>query len=97
MTDFERREFERQKNIAVQKFKDMYDPGPPFIKPPQPAPISLHDKKPENESGLDILKLLNFKNMELDGDRIIILALALILSAEKADELLILALIYIML
>ena len=46
---------------------------------------------------LNLLELLNFKNITMDNDRITILALCLLLSSENADELLLLALIYIML
>ena len=45
----------------------------------------------------NLLNLLNFKNMNMDNDRLIILAICLLLNSEDVDELLILALIYIML
>ena len=45
----------------------------------------------------NLLELINFKNIKMDNDRLIILSLCLLLSAEQADELLLLALIYIML
>lgn len=56
-------------------------------------------QKPGNpkENKMNLLKLLNFDNINLDNDRITILALCLLLSAENTDELLIMALIYIML
>lgn len=44
-----------------------------------------------------ILNLLNFKGLKMDNDRLIILAVCLLLTGEEADELLILALMYIML
>lgn len=47
--------------------------------------------------GLDILKIFNFKNIRLDSDVLIIIALIFLLSTEETDELLIMALIYIML
>ncbi len=50
---------------------------------------------PSNRGNL--LQLINFKNITMDNDRLIILSLCLLLSAEQADELLLLALIYIML
>lgn len=61
--------------------------------------ISLPPKEdpPPKAKSKDLLGLLNFKNIELDSDRIIIIALALLLCSEEADELLIMALIYIML
>ena len=47
--------------------------------------------------GIDFLKLFNFKNIHIDSDITIIIALLLLLSTEDTDELLVLALIYIML
>lgn len=47
--------------------------------------------------GLDILKIFNFQNIRLDSDVLIIIALIFLLSTEETDELLIMALIYIML
>jgi hypothetical protein len=45
----------------------------------------------------NILELINLKNLVLDDDRILLVSLCLLLSHEEADELLIMALIYIML
>ncbi len=53
-----------------------------------PAPI------PRRKS---ILELINFKNMEIDNDRSLLMGILLLLSGETTDELLMLALIYIML
>ena len=64
--------------------------NPKIAMPPKEPP-------PPKPKSKDLLGLLNFKNIELDSDRIIIIALALLLCAEEADEMLILALIYIML
>ena len=47
--------------------------------------------------GGNILSFLNFKGMKIDNDRLIILAVCLLLAGEETDELLMLALIYIML
>ncbi len=47
--------------------------------------------------GLDILKIFNFKNLHIDNDVLIIIALIFLLSTEETDELLLMALIYIML
>lgn len=44
----------------------------------------------------NILSFLNFKGMKMDNDRLIILAICLLLAGEETDELLMLALIYIM-
>ena len=62
-----------------------------------------HTQKPSFESTFpsqknsSILNLLNFKGLKLDNDRLIIIAICLLLSGEEIDELLMLALIYIML
>ena len=48
-------------------------------------------------TGLNLLNMLNFKNLKMDNDRLIILALCLLLSGEETDELLLMALMYIML
>ena len=47
--------------------------------------------------GVDFLKLFNFKNIHIDSDITVIIALLLLLSTDETDELLILALLYIML
>ncbi len=47
--------------------------------------------------GGSILNFLNFKGMKMDNDRLIILAICLLLAGEEVDELLMLALMYIML
>lgn len=85
---------------------------PPFLsKAPgknQPAEQSRPQKQAEEKAKKppaysppsnrgNLLELINFKNIKMDNDRLIILSLCLLLSAEQADELLLLALIYIML
>lgn len=47
--------------------------------------------------GVDILKIFNFQNLHIDNDVLIIVALIFLLSTEETDELLLMALIYIML
>lgn len=60
-------------------------------------------KKPETPpqakslKGRNILNFLDFKGIKMDNDRLIILAICLLLAGEETDELLMLALIYIML
>lgn len=44
-----------------------------------------------------ILEFINFKNMEIDNDRSLLMGILLLLSGDTTDELLMLALIYIML
>lgn len=45
----------------------------------------------------NILDIINFKNIEIDSDVTLLMGILLMLSSESADELLMLALIYIML
>ncbi len=69
------------------------------------APLPDTEKPQQNASsglfgrfkGADILKLLNFKNIGIDSDVLIIVTLILLLSTDDCDQLLILALVYIML
>lgn len=49
------------------------------------------------KKGFDLLKLFNFSNFKLDNDILVIVVLILLLSSEEADELLLMALVYIML
>ena len=52
---------------------------------------------PPPRKGFDLLRMLNLRGMEMDGDRKVIIAVMLLLLGETEDELLILALLYIML
>ena len=69
------------------------------------APLPDTEKPQQNTSsgifgrfkGADILKILNFKNIGIDSDVLIIITLILLLSTDDCDQLLILALVYIML
>lgn len=85
---------------------------PSFIKTSQPeqkkSPVSEAPPKtnsqptkpsvsPQVSKKRNILELINLKNLVLDDDRILLVSLCLLLSHEEADELLIMALIYIML
>ena len=66
-------------------------------------PTKVHEKPIQKKGllsgfkGLDILKAFNFKNLKIDSDVLIIIALIFLLSTEETDELLLLALVYIML
>ncbi len=93
MTDSEKIEFDRQKRKANEEFEKLYSKkAEEDFKYEKKATKNI----PKN-NGIDLLRLINFKNLELNSDRIIIIAIALMLSSEKADELLLLALLYIML
>ena len=63
---------------------------------------NAQSEKPQPKSTLplkrkSILDLINFKNMDIDSDRSLLMGILLLLSGENTDELLLLALIYIML
>ncbi|MCI8360834.1 MAG: hypothetical protein HFE86_05820 [Clostridiales bacterium] len=45
---------------------------------------------------MDLMKLLNFKNIDLDGDRTLILLIILLLSGEENDQFLTMALLYLL-
>ncbi len=96
MTELERREFERQKESAIKQFNDTYKPKPQTPSPPKTQKDDIKKVKPKESFGLSFLRLLNFNEINLDTDKLIILALILLLSTEKTNELLILALIYIL-
>lgn len=48
-------------------------------------------------TGMDLMQMLNFKNIDLDGDRTLVLLLILLLSGEENDQYLTLALLYLLL
>lgn len=79
-------------------------PTPKPQSPSQPSDAHPTSTTPPRKNGIlsrfkgiDFLKLFNFKNIHIDSDITIIIALLLLLSTEDTDELLVLALIYIML
>ncbi len=76
-----RSENEPQKNEAI---------------PPEPTAPPEAPKK-NGLLGLDILKIIDAKGFELDSDRILLIALILLLSGDGGDEILIFALAYLML
>ena len=47
--------------------------------------------------GMDLSNLINLKGLKLDGDLSLVLMIVLMMSGEEVDELLLMALIYIML
>ena len=59
-------------------------------------PAAPPTKKP-NERRKNILDIINFKNLEIDSDISLLMGVLLMLSSETTDEILMLALIYIML
>ncbi len=70
---------------------------PPPPQPPKPQPAPPQPPKPQAQSGLQLLKMLNFGNLKLQGDTLLVVMLLLLLAGDGADELLLLALVYILL
>lgn len=60
----------------------------------RPADTNTHGTL---NKGFNLLKMFNFQNFKLDSDITIIIVLILLVSSEETDELLMLALAYIML
>lgn len=68
---------------------------------PQPEPNGRteepHQPPPKQGRGASLLQMLNLKGIDIDSDRSLILMMLALLSGEGGDELLMLALLYIML
>ena len=88
MSEEEKQAFLMQKQEAINRMNALYN-----IK----ENSSKEKVKPKETFGLDFLRLLNFKKLRLDNDRLIIITLILLLITENPNELLVLALIYVML
>ena len=113
MAEMSREEFLRLQNDAERRLREMQKRSreavgttpvmPDFVRVrgDEPAPGEPPKKSlpaPEsNGNGLDLLRFFNFKNVPLDSDRLLILAVLLLLSGEGSDRLLLAALVYIML
>ena len=111
MSDMNREEFLRLQKEAEERLRQMQrrseqalgimPPTPDFVKlrneEKPPAQPKVAKNPPAKNNGFDILKMFNFKNIQLDSDRVLIIAVLLLLMGDSSDELLMLALIYIML
>ena len=102
MADFTTEEIER----AAKRVREMYARSAfrnePQDMPPTPSFISLpsqeaKEKPTQNGNKKGILNLFNFKNFPMDSDTTLLLGIILLLSGQSEDELLTLALVYIML
>ena len=106
MNSNEQNEMQRKSSFHLQ---GNMPPAPNFVKINQhnsaqqsasnhPTPIKNEENKKESIGfGNSILNLLNINNLKIDNDIIIILMIMLLLSSSDADEILLLALVYIML
>ncbi len=85
MNESERKEFERQKELAIKQFYKAF-----------PKNEKGESAEPKSNKRFDLFKMFNLESLTEKSDSKIILAIILLLSSENADELLILALIYIL-
>ncbi len=112
MADISREEFLSLQAEAQNRLKEMQRRSEEAVGkiPPAPDFVMLRKNEPElpkkqkcesapekPRGGLDILKMFNFKNINMDSDRVLILAVLLLLAGNSSDELLLFALVYIML
>lgn len=81
------------KGLKVPSFINTKQTNEP--KSEQNHPPKITKSTPPKTSGL--LNMFNFKGIEMDNDRLLILAVCLLLLGDSDDELLMLALLYIML
>lgn len=70
---------------------------PPQTEPPQTEPPQSDGVGIPHGRGKSLMSLLDFGKLKLDGDTGLIIAILVLLGSENCDELLMLALIYIML
>ncbi len=80
-----------------QNRQQAHPPTKTVIEPIQSPPSQHKSGFLSRFKGFDILKIFNFQNLRIDNDVLIIVALIFLLSTEETDELLLMALIYIML
>lgn len=109
MAEISREEFMRLQSDAERRLREMQQrsreavgiPSPDFVKMrEEPKSIEKAPPTPHRGTGgggLDFLRLLNLKNITSDPDRLLILAVLLLLATDGGDRLLTAALIYIML
>ncbi len=87
---------------AAQRVREMHRRATACAgdKEPLPAQPIIQSSKKSGDSfarSKSLLNMFNFKNFELDSDTSLLLGILFLISGEKTDEALILALIYIML
>lgn len=111
MAEYSQNEFEKMKNEAAQRVMEMYK-GAGGKMPPYPDFISLPEhkkteekieKKEENkasnprQNNSTFLRYLNFGELMKNKDGLLLIGLILLLASDGADDLLILALAYVLL
>lgn len=102
MTEYEKRELEKAKRRATEQMREMQrrtsnntsyggyekNAGGAY------APPADNQK---GKNGFDLLSILNLKKLKFDNDIMLIIMMVFLLSTDESDELLLLALLYIML
>ncbi len=82
------REMQRRAAISANSSSDQKTPVAQISAPKKdnnPIPIRKN-----------LLELINFKNMEIDADRSLLMGILLLLTSDATDEILMFALLYIM-
>lgn len=108
MREMSKEEFEREKNEAANRIREMYrgqnSPSfPSFVsvstpnEPPCAEEIKSMEKPPALRVQNNLFKFLNFSEIAKSPDALLILGIILLLLSDNADEKLILALIFILL
>ncbi len=103
MTDNERREMEQMRKEAERRVRDMNARAKAAVSGSEnKIPIKTNEQpkqelkvQPQNR-GLGLLKMLNLQSLKLDNDILVIIMMIMLLGNDDADELLLLALVYIM-
>ena len=98
ISDWERMQREAEQRVKASRARNTMRASngvsmPEFVKPREKV-LAEQNNKPKNKGLFD---LLNLNNFELDADRSMVLMMLALLSGDKNDELLTLALLYIML
>ncbi len=81
----------RQQPRSAEQEKPPHSQQP--ANPPTKTPAAV---TPAQNKGLGLLKMLNFQSLKLDNDIMVIAMMIMLLGSDDADELLLLALLYIM-
>ena len=110
MAEYSQNEFEKMKNEAAQRVMEMYKgaggkmpPYPDFISLPELKKEERTAKKEENiapkprQNNSTFLRYLNFGELMKNKDGLLLIGLILLLASDGADDLLILALAYVLL
>lgn len=108
MSGYSSEEIIRMQQDAVRRAQDMQrrarggsgrsaPPPPPRPKHPHPESVPRPGKKQSPpRSGHNLLHLLNFQNLEMDSDTILILLVFFLLASDDGDIYTLMALLYLL-